>query len=210
MNESVISVFVKIIRHRCVPSTHLHVFSRVGDYVLLHLLPSTTHKMPSRAKVYIDSGGTAASPSVSPPDENDQSIDIPPSSLDASNQRPNKKNTLTISPPFDSDLDNNSLPVEQSHSFSKSPTYSPARKSGFVPLGLTPKGRSKNRFNSFEELTVIDDDNVGHQRKSNVTEGGKMQAIGRWRLPNSQFRAYWEVGNFTLYSANSMLVPFRK
>lgn len=66
-------------------------------------------------------------------------------------------------------------------------------------------GRASNRFNSFEEIVVIDDaadSHVGAKLKG-------VRPIGNWRLPTSRFRAFWETFNFVVYAMNCFILPFR-
>jgi len=156
------------------------------------MLPSlqASHKKPSRSKVYID----APQAQIDDSPKRASFASIPPPSTPPRKKK-NGKN-LTISTNHFKDPNSPMTPK------------SPARKSGLVPVGLTPKGRSKNRFNSFEEIVVIDDDS-SQQLRSDVTESGIRRPIGAWRLPNSRFRAWWESGNFGAYCLNSLLVPYR-
>jgi hypothetical protein len=99
---------------------------------------------------------------------------------------------------------------------------------------ITPGGRARSNFNPFEEIMVIDDDDSGDkinggengiersgdERKSkHSTRGGldtnsyqrikNLKKLAKWRLPASQFRAFWETLNFVTTCINSFIIPVR-
>ena len=75
--------------------------------------------------------------------------------------------------------------------------------SPLATVGLK-NARSFARFNSFEDIIVIDDSDL-----TTPTGTKTAAAIATWRLPNSKLRAYWETLLFILAALNAFIVPFR-
>jgi hypothetical protein len=49
----------------------------------------------------------------------------------------------------------------------------------------------------------------GLESGGDVVEGLAAKDVGKWRLPGSTFRVYWECMNFILYISNAFLIPSR-